>query len=67
MKKKKSWKIKLHNFFLETTTVIALFVFLFSIACLDSNSNVPIISAGVSLIWLFLFFLANGGEDDVDR
>lgn len=48
----------------KTVTVIALVVWLLSVCCIDSESRIPFITCGVSLLWLLLVTIANIPRSD---
>lgn len=57
--KKKRIKQKLHNLSLDIITFVAFIVFLVSLACMDSDSWIQIVTLFLSLAWLMIFALAN--------
>ena len=60
-------KRKIHNMFLKITGWIAGITLMISIAALDSESNIPFVTALISLGYLALLGMANDwGNQDVD-
>lgn len=57
--KKKRIKQNLHNLSLDIITFVAFIVFLVSLACMDSDSWIQIVTLFLSLAWLMIFALAN--------
>lgn len=57
--KKKRIKQKLHNISLCAITFVAFIVFLVSLACMDSDSWIQIVTLFLSLGWLMIFALVN--------
>lgn len=57
--KKKKIRQKLHNISLCVITFIAFIVFLVSLACMDSDSWIQIVTLFLSLAWLMIFALVN--------
>lgn len=57
--KKKRIRKKLHNLSLDIITFVAFIVFLVSLACMDSDSWIQIVTLFLSLAWLMIFALAN--------
>lgn len=65
--------VKIHNFILKAITTIAAVAFLLGACALDSDSKLPAIVCLISLMWIFVFCLANGyisfyerGDGDVE-
>jgi len=57
--KKKRIRKKLHNLSLDIITFVAFIVFLVSLACMDSDSWIQIVTLFLSLAWLMIFAIAN--------
>ena len=57
---KKSHKAK--KYILNSITAIMVILFWFSACAVDSDSWIPIITLFVSLGWIMLFALVNGGR-----
>ena len=58
------------NIILKGTTFMMALLFMLSVAALDSDTWLPLITCIVSFIWLVLFYFTNldyivGGDDDV--
>jgi hypothetical protein len=52
---------KTKNKILKTITTAAVINLVLAGCCLDSeNLTIPFVMMGVSLLWLFIFWLANG-------
>ena len=49
---------------LKIITVFAIIICIFSICCLDSKSNIPTITCGISAAWLVLIAMANTPKGD---
>ena len=48
-----------HNKRVKAMTIIVVMIAIFSIMLLDSDTWIPCITLGVSLVWICLFYLAN--------
>ena len=60
-------KRKTHNMLLKTTGWIAGIILMISVAALDSETNIPFVTALISLGYLTLLGMANDwGNQDVD-
>lgn len=51
-----------HNKRVKVTAVIMAIIALVSGMALDSGSWLPVITLGISLVWLYLFMIANCRE-----
>lgn len=52
---------------LKAITFIAIINLIFFGCCLDSDSYIPIIACGISIVWLFLMTIANAPKGSDGR